>query len=414
MKKYTSSTLRESKGRDGKRKWQGVLKYKDDEGKWRQTAKTFGADVRTKSQANKALQEWRDELEAEANRPEAAKESVIDYANAYINLRTRVQNNGMRLLEASTALDYRKSVKRLEDGFSEMAMCDVTTKYVRDWERKQLERGVSVYQVRKCHRLLHLLFENAFNEEELDVNPVARVTPPSMPKKEPNSLTQEGMQFVTAQLESMEPEPHVIASYLALHAGLRCAEACALRWRDIDFTQGTITVCGSIGVAKGGSYYKGTKTGKPRVVDFDSEQMAIMLKKRRDFMLEKRDNLISGFNECYVCGNPAGNWAVPTTISRQWATLSNSWGLVGTSGERVNFHALRHSFVTAQLATGSSVRDVADNAGHASTQMTVDTYASALRTGKKEAARRSGEYMRPRKATIHVLPKGELPKAANE
>lgn len=361
-------------------------------------------EQQTEANISAELEKWRDMLEAEESKPDAAKRTVIDYAKAYIELRERVQVNGMKRLEASTALDYRKSLKRLEGGFSKMAMGDVTTKYVRDWERKQLEKGVSVYQVRKCHRLLHLLFENAYNEEEVDANPVARVTPPSMPKKEPNSLTQEGMQFVTAQLESMVPTPEVTAAYLGLHAGLRCAEACALKWSDIDFKQGTITVRGSIGVAKGGSYYKGTKTGKPRVVDFDAEQMAVMLKKRRDLMLEQRDNLITDFDGLYVCGNAAGGWGVPTVISRQWATLSNSWGLVGTSGERVNFHALRHSFVTAQLATGSSVRDVADNAGHSSTQMTVDTYASALRKGKKNAALKSGEYMRPKaEATIHKL-----------
>lgn len=391
--KYTSSTLREVKGKSGKR-WKGVLKYKDDDGRWKQTAKTFGAEVCTKTEARKALAAWHDEMNAEAAKPEQAKVSVAEYAETYIAMRERVQVDGMRMLERSTVLDYRKSIARL-GGIGEVALCDVTAKQVRDWERRQLEKGMSVYQVRKCHRLLHLIFEHAFKEEDVNANPVARVTPPSMPKKEPNSLTREGMQYVTAQLESMQTTPVVVASYIALHCGLRCAEACALRWRDVDFETGTITVRGAIGVGKGGSYYKSTKTGKVRVVDFDTNQLADMLKRRRNMMLEQRDNCITGFEELYVCGNVDGGWAVPTVISRQWASLSSAWGLVGTSGERVNFHALRHSFVTAQLATGASVRDVADNAGHASTQMTVDTYASALRTGKKAAAEHSGAYMRP-------------------
>lgn len=393
--KYTSSMLREVKGKDGKRRaWKGVLKYKDADGKWKQTARTFGAEVRTKTQATKALHVWHDEMNAEAAKPEQAKVSVAEFAEAYIAMRESVQVDGMRMLERSTVLDYRKSIARL-GSIGEVALCDVTTKQVREWERRQLEKGMSVYQVRKCHRLLHLIFEHAFKEEDVNANPVARVTPPSMPKKEPNSLTREGMQYVTAQLESMQTTPVVVASYIALHCGLRCAEACALRWRDVDFEAGTITVRGAIGVGKGGSYHKSTKTGKVRVVDFDTKQLADMLKRRRSMMLEQRDNCITGFDELYVCGNIDGGWAVPTVISRQWASLSSAWGLVGTSGERVNFHALRHSFVTAQLATGASVRDVADNAGHASTQMTVDTYASALRTGKRAAAEHSGAYMRP-------------------
>ena len=400
--KYTSAMLREVKGKDGKRRaFKGVLKFKDAEGKWRQIAKTFGQEVRTKKEAKKALDVWHEEMEAEAGRPAEAKVSLFEYAEAYIAMRERIQLDGMRKLERSTSLDYRKSLARL-DGIGEVPLCDITTKQVRAWEREQLEKGVSVYQVRKCHRLLHLVCEHAFREEDIDANPVARVTPPSMPKKEPNSLTQEGMQFVTAQLESMQPTEVVIASYLALHAGLRCAEACALQWGDVDFAEGTITVRGSIGVGKGGSYRKGTKTGKVRVVDFDTPNMEVMLKKRRSLMLEQRGNTISGFESVYVCGGIDGGWAVPTVISRQWAGLSNAWGLIGTAGERANFHCLRHSYVTAQLATGSSVRDVADNAGHASTQMTVDTYASALRAGKKDAAHKSGAYMRP-KADAQVI-----------
>lgn len=352
------------------------------------------AEEQTITNITNALDTWRAELNAEASKPEQAKESVAEYGEAYIAMRESVDFDGMHKLERSTVLDYRKSLARL-GSIGKVAMCDVTTKRVRDWERRQLEKGMSTYGVRKCHRLLHLIFEYAIKEEVVDANPVARVTPPSMPKKEPNSLTREGMQYVTAQLESMQTTPVVVASYIALHCGLRCAEACALRWRDVDFDAGTITVRHAIGVGKGGSYLKEPKTGKVRVVDFDTNQLADMLKRRRNMMLEQRDNCITGFDELYVCGNVDGGWAVPTVISRQWASLSSAWGLVGTSGERVNFHALRHSFVTAQLATGASVRDVADNAGHSSTQMTVDTYASALRTGKKAAAEHSGAYMRP-------------------
>lgn len=364
---------------------------------WVQKTKAFTG---TKSKATVALSEFVDEVKAKAGASDTAKQSVIDYTTAYIDLRERVQLDGMKKLEASTATDYRKSCARLEGSFSEVSMGEVTTKFVRNWERKALEDGMSVYQVRKCHRLLHLVFEHAYREEELSSNPVSLVTPPSAPKKEPNSLTQEGMRFVTAQLEAMQPTPVVTAAYIALHAGLRCAECCALTWGDIDFEAQTITVRGSIGVAKGGSYKKGTKTGKVRVVDFDSEHMANLLKARRSAMLADRDSVATDFDKLYVCGSVDGAYANPTNISREWSALSKGWGLVGTTGEDIHFHSLRHSFVTAQLSSGSSVRDVADNAGHSSTQMTVDTYASALRKGKKDAAAKSGAYMRPTDAEV--------------
>jgi len=409
-------------------RFKGVLKYKEPnpdyvekpEGEdtrlsfqkrrytWKNTSKWFEVEKVTAGRASKAtkakrteaqidavLKAWREEMEREASQSDAARQSVIEYVNSYIDLRERIQVDGMRKLEASTALDYRKSCRRLVDGFSDITMAEVTTRYVKDWERRRLEEGMSVYQVRKCHRLLHLAFENAYKNEELDINPVARVNPPSAAKKEPNSLTQEGMQLVTERLEASKPTPVVTAAYLALHAGLRCAECCALTWSDVDFKAQTLTVRGSIGTAKGGSYVKGTKSGKARTVDFDSEFMGELLKRRKELMLKERDNITEGFESLYVCGTADGDFVTPTTISRAWTAIATTWGLVGSAGKQINFHALRHSFVTAQLSTGSSPRDVADNAGHASTQMTVDTYASALRNGKRQAAHLSGSYMRP-------------------
>ena len=397
--KYTSSILREVKGKDGKRKaWKGVLKYKADDGKWKQVAKTFGAEVRTKTQANKALRAWHEEMEAKALQGDEAKKSVSTYIAEYIEMRRKYSVDGKRKIEASTAHDYEKTAKHLESGFSRISVGEVTPKYVRDWQTEQLREGVSVNCIRKCYRLLHLVFQHAYINEEIQSNPLDRVNPPAADDaKEPNSLTPEGMKFVTAKLEAMEPTAVVVAAYIALHAGLRCSEVCALRWSDIDFDAETISVHKAIGFTAGGCYEKNrTKTGKARVIDFDSEHMADLLKARRKLVQSERVNITTDFEDLYVCGSFGGeNFGNPSAISRNWLALSREWELKGTTGERINFHALRHSYITAQLGNGANVRDVADNAGHASTQMTLNTYASSIREGKKKAAQLSGEYMRP-------------------
>ena len=180
-----------------------------------------------------------------------------------------------------------------------------------------------------------------------------------------------------------------------------------MRWSDIDFEAETITVRKAIGFTKGGCYEKNrTKTGKSRTIDFDSEHMAKMLMRRYKLMLRNRDNITTGFEKLYICGpNNGEEFAKPTSISRRWLEISRDLKLVGTTGERINFHALRHSNITAQLESGANVRDVADNAGHASTQMTLNTYASALRKGKKNAAKQGGAFMRPKEANVHMFGK---------
>lgn len=401
---YTSTTLREVKSKSGRR-WKGVCKYRDQGGKWRQVAKTFGPEVRTKTQANRALQEWRDEMEDEAKRSDGAKKSVVEYATECIELRSRHSIYGMRKLEDSTTLDYNKVLKKLSPAFDSLSIAEVTPKFVNDWYVQQMEDGASVHAIRKCHRLLSMVFGVAFRREDIDVNPMARVDAPEATKKEADSLTHDDMRLITKKLEGMEPTPVVVAAYIGLHAGLRCAEVCALRWRDVDFEAGTITVRKAIGYRKGGAYEKDrTKTGKSRTVDFDSEHMADVLMARRKRMLAERDNITTDFQDLFVVGDVSGDFAKPTVVSRHWTEMAKEWGLVSANGGKCNFHLLRHSYITAALEAGANLKDVAANAGHASTAMTADTYATALRKGKRKAAQAAGDYMRPKKKEADVLP----------
>lgn len=353
---------------------------------------------------SEAVEEYRAQMEAEAEQTDGAKKPVTTYIANYIALRSRVSVNGMRKLEDSTALDYSKVLRKLSPDFDHITMAEVTPKFIKDWYRSQLEKGVSVHAVRKCHRLLSVAFRYAFKQEDIDVNPMERVDSPATEKKEADSLSRDDMRMVTAKLESMEPTPVVVAAYIGLHAGLRCAEVCALRWRDIDFEAGTITIRKAIGFRKGGAYEKSrTKSGKSRTVDFDSEHMAEILASRKNLMLAQRDNITTDFQELFVVGDVDGNFANPTTISRQWTVLTKQWNLTSVSGGKANFHLLRHSYITAALEAGANLKDVSANAGHASVAMTGDVYATALRKGKRKAAQAAGDFMRP-KADAPVLP----------
>ena len=352
-------------------------------------------------------------MEDAAKLGERAKMLVKNYITEYIDLRSRVSIPGFKRLEDSTALDYRKVLRKLSPDFDNITIAEVTPQFVKDWQTRQVLDGVSEHAVRKCHRLLSTVFRYAYKNEHIPSNPMAFVDPIEVDKKEADSLTQDDMRDVTAKLESMEPTPVVVAAYIALHAGLRCAEVCALRWRDIDFEAETITVSKAIGYRAGGAYEKNrTKTGKSRTVSFDTPHMADVLMARRKKMLAERDNISTDFQELFVVGSGSGDYAKPATISRHWTALAKEWNLKSANGNKCNFHLLRHSYITAALEAGSNLKDVAENAGHASVAMTGDVYAKALNKGKREAAQAAGGFMRPKPkkpATIH-----ELKPAANE
>ena len=89
---YESSFLRGS----NKAGWKGVLKYKDDQGVWRQRQKSLKAT--RKREAQDELDEWHDEMEAKAQAEAGRKPdtTVAEYVARYIE-----ENAGS--VEATTA-----------------------------------------------------------------------------------------------------------------------------------------------------------------------------------------------------------------------------------------------------------------------------------------------------------------------
>ena len=61
-------------------------------------------------------------------------------------------------------------------------------------------------------------------------------------------------------------------------------------------------------------------------------------------------------------------------------TISQRAGL----SDEVNVHSLRHTFATRLLEKGANIKAVSDILGHASIQITLDTYSHAMPNLKKD------------------------------
>ena len=96
------------------------------------------------------------------------------------------------------------------------------------------------------------------------------------------------------------------------------------------------------------------------------------------------------FGELFVIGDVAGRYMNPTTLTRAWKSLAETFGLVGTQGRRVTFHDLRHSFATVAIAAGADVKAVAANLGHTNAAMTLNIYADASPRAKQIAINQMG------------------------
>lgn len=336
------------------RPWQGNIRYSDG----RRISKVFPwQTVRTKSDALKALNRWKSELE------EPSSVMLMDWCQRYLD-------SIAPTLEPSTVSGYRQSMKHIRD-LGNIRLSELTPETAQRWESSMLSDGLSSSTVGKAHRLLKQCLRNAVENDLIQRNPMDRVRPPKRRDPNPNALDREGRSKLLSLLESMQDCPLRRAVYLALFTGMRRGEICALRWEDLT---DEVHVRQSVGIGESGAYLKAPKSYAGR--------RSIPIPERLRKALGGPDGHV------YVLGTDT--FYNPTVLGKQWASFAGSFGIRGTNGP-CTFHDLRHTYATAAIANGADVRSVASILGHSNPALTLTVYAAPDREARERAARIAGE-----------------------
>lgn len=395
---YASAFLRKSGPT-----YKGVLKYKDENGKWRQIQKALKADG--KRAAQKELDEWHEEMENKAlfgkgvlSRPN----DVVEFVSQYIDTLEQSQS-----IERSTVVYYRVAQRHIAEGLSEIGFDELNADIAQAWVNEQAKlRAPST--VKKDLNVLKAAYKAAVNRRVIPYSPLEAVKAPKLKRNEPNALDAPSVQRLISYLDIAGSTPTNLAIKLALLTGMRESEICGLRWQDIDTEQGVIRIRKVVGRDATTTYLKEPKTGGSRRDIPISEAIAKELEQRRHDM--KKECMAAGIplkKEMFVFGRIDGNYMNPHTLWREWKAIAKSLGLVGTEGKTPTFHDLRHTYATVAIAAGQDVKSVSSILGHANAAMTLNIYASADPEAKRQTMNKVSEIMTqtPREAEILELGK---------
>ncbi len=400
---YSGGTVRKHGG-----KWQAIVQKRVG-GERKQLTKTLDVPCNPNSNAGKATAEklmrgWIDELKAKDAEPPAPRMSeagCAEYCKAYVELLAKTG-----AIEPSTALDYSKNLKHL-GSLAALPLAGVGRTDIEQWELELLDKGLSPVTAGKCHRILKQCLTHAYEAGDIARNPMLGVRPPKRAKKPPNALDADSRARLIRILGETGPTALRTGIALALYAGLRQGEACALRWRNVDLAAGTLRVEESIGIGTGGAYLKEPKTGGSRRTIPMVPQLLEIIRQRRAAMLEacaEAGVLLRG--DSFVIGRVDGAFQGPTDLGRQWRALASSYGLTGVTGARVTFHDLRHTFATVAIAEGVDVKTVSSMLGHANAAMTLNVYAASDPDAKRAAATKIGAAFERPSNVIEFRPTG--------
>jgi len=242
--------------------------------------------------------------------------------------------------------------------------------------------GLGPASVQKVHAVLHRAMAHAVRWQAVQVNPVSAVDRPVVPKAEIQVVTPDQAR---ALLRALRGHPYELPLRVALLCGLRLSELLALRWRDIDWDRGSLTVHQALDLPApdGTPRFKETKTHRAERPVSLPAQLVEDLREHRARQLERRLAAPVWADLDLVFTNERGEPVLAVTLRKYLYRVLAEAGL-----PRVRLHGLRHSMATLMLAAGEHPKVVSERMGHSSVAFTLATYSHVIPGMHEQAAQR--------------------------
>ena len=262
-----------------------------------------------------------------------------------------------------------------------LQLSDLSPADLRTLEMKLLGQGMTAKGVGLVHTVMHGALRYAVHEDVLGRNIAQAVTPPRVERKEVEppdiSVIRKILNLGERQGHPLFPSLHLIA-----YTGMRRGEALGLRWQDVNFDMGTVSIVQTLGRSLKGLTFEPPKTNSGRrSIDLDSRTVDVLRSHRGRQLLEKMKAEGAYEDKDLVFADPIGGVTNPMAVTRAFQSLARQVGLA-----KVRLHDLRHFHATVMLQQGQSPALVSKRLGHATVTTTMDIYSHVLPGWQKEAA----------------------------
>ena len=290
-------------------------------------------------------------------------------------------------LAPRTAEGYELIVRRhLVPALGRLTLTGLRSEHIQRYQSEKLSSGradgkggLSPRTVRHHHVTLHTALGHAVKMGLLSRNVADGVSPPRFQRHRWQPLSEYG---VSSVLEAARETQYYCLFYLALYTALRRSELLALRWCDVDLLLGRVHVTRSLHQLGGGEIViRSPKSERSRRVVSLPPSAGEVLREHRAGQARQCTELRNELKgDDLVFSSLDGKPLRPDTVTHAWVKLVRRIGLDGT-----RLHDARHTHASLMLKQGVHPKIVQERLGHASIQLTLDTY-SHVAPGLQEAA----------------------------
>ncbi|MDA8189576.1 MAG: site-specific integrase [Dehalococcoidales bacterium] len=261
--------------------------------------------------------------------------------------------------------------------------------------------------VHTAHMVLHAALEQAVEWKLLPRNPADKIILPNPSGEEKLTYSDEQLQQLFAATAQDRLHPLWV---LMVTTGLRIGEALGLKWDDIDFAEGRLTVqracqrtpttlvqdeTGEVRRQPGELTLRNLKTKSSRRTVYLAPGTVETLLNWRERQNQERIQGVQGM----VFTSQAGTLLDPRRAQAQWVGATRKAGL-----PYIRPHDLRHTAATRLLRRRMHPKQVSEMLGHSSPAITMRVYAHVLESMHQEAAQLMDELFTPLRSSPSAAP----------
>ena len=243
-------------------------------------------------------------------------------------------------------------------------------------------RPLSPRSVHHVHALVRRILNQGVRWGWVPSNPALRATPPRVPHREMATPEPDELRRLIIEAERFDED---LATFVRLAAvtGARRGELCGLRWDDVDFVNGSLSITRAvIGMRNDALMVKDTKTHAGRRIALDPETIHALARQHERHVSRALVAGVSLVDGAYIFTTTIDGSRPrrPDGMSLAFIRLRRRAGV-----KELPLHSLRH-FATRMLAAGVPVRTVSGRLGHAHAATTLNVHSHWVAAADQEAA----------------------------
>jgi integrase len=243
-------------------------------------------------------------------------------------------------------------------------------------------RPLATSSIRQVHGILSGALTRALRWRWLTVNPLEQAEPPKAVHHDPDPPSPG--QAAAIIDEALKDPAWGTFVWLAMTAGARRGELCALRWDRLDLDNAVLSIRTSIAQLDAETWEKDTKNHQHRRIALDQATVTALRAYREhcDATAAELGVTIAPDARVFSPDPDHSTWLKPSTVTQRYRRMC------ARLGWDMHLHQLRHYSATELIAAGVDVRTVAGRLGHAGGgATTLRVYSAWVSEADQRAAR---------------------------